>query len=238
MPALLLQDPSTPPAAPHAPQAPVVAGTPEATVTQDPTEAYRSIRAQRDVLRDQLGDLESKRLQIAQRLREGKVTGADRAGLEGRLQELDKQISQVDQQIAANERSLAQAAAVPGTSTEPPRNENNNSGPNPGEIAVTGMIITGVLLFPVFFAWARRLWKRGSAAVVSLPSEVLERFTRFEQALDTVAVEVERVSEGQRWVTKLMTERAQSLDAGALGAGAAQPIESRQAEKAPNAARG
>ncbi|MDB4906806.1 MAG: hypothetical protein JWO05_1590 [Gemmatimonadetes bacterium] len=241
MPALSQQQPPAAPAAPTAPQAPVakVAGSPDVNVNVvDPTEAYRAIRSQRDVLREQLDNLESKRLSIAQRLREGRVTGADRAGLESRLTELDKQISNVDQQIAANERSLAQAAAVPGTSTEQPRNENYNNGPNEGEIAITAICITGVLLFPVFFAWARRLWKRGSAAVVSLPAEVLERFTRFEQAIDSVAIEVERVSEGQRWVTRLMTERAQSQDAGALGAGPAQPVEVRQGEKVPNAARG
>ena len=33
------------------------------------------------------------------------------------------------------------------------------------------------------------------------------RFDRLEQAVDAIAIEVERVSEGQRFVTKVLTER-------------------------------
>ena len=41
------------------------------------------------------------------------------------------------------------------------------------------------------------------------PSESLpnERLERIEQAIDAVAVEVERIAEGQRFVTKLLAER-------------------------------
>jgi hypothetical protein len=34
-----------------------------------------------------------------------------------------------------------------------------------------------------------------------------DRFARLEQAVDAIAVEVERISEGQRFLTKLQTER-------------------------------
>jgi hypothetical protein len=34
-----------------------------------------------------------------------------------------------------------------------------------------------------------------------------------EHALDSIAVEVERISEGQRFTTKLLSERAQSVPA-------------------------
>jgi hypothetical protein len=39
-----------------------------------------------------------------------------------------------------------------------------------------------------------------------LPSEIGERLERMEQALDSVALEVERISEGQRFTTKLLSE--------------------------------
>ena len=42
---------------------------------------------------------------------------------------------------------------------------------------------------------------------------VEERLARIEQAVETIAIEVERVSEGQRFTTKLLAERA---DDGAL----------------------
>ena len=37
-----------------------------------------------------------------------------------------------------------------------------------------------------------------------------ERLARIEQALDSVAIEVERISEGQRFTTKLLADRAES----------------------------
>jgi hypothetical protein len=36
------------------------------------------------------------------------------------------------------------------------------------------------------------------------------RLERMEQAIDTVAIEVERISEGQRFVTRIMAERPSS----------------------------
>jgi hypothetical protein len=37
-----------------------------------------------------------------------------------------------------------------------------------------------------------------------------ERMTRLEQAVESIAVEVERISEGQRFTTKLLADRAQA----------------------------
>jgi hypothetical protein len=39
-----------------------------------------------------------------------------------------------------------------------------------------------------------------------VPLEVTERLGRMEQALEAVAIEVERISEGQRFTTKLLSE--------------------------------
>jgi hypothetical protein len=39
-----------------------------------------------------------------------------------------------------------------------------------------------------------------------IPSEIVARLERMEQAIDSVAVEVERISEGQRFTTKLLSE--------------------------------
>jgi len=36
-----------------------------------------------------------------------------------------------------------------------------------------------------------------------------ERLARVENAVESIAVEIERISEGQRYVTKLLNERAQ-----------------------------
>ncbi|HYS70174.1 MAG TPA: hypothetical protein VEM14_08035 [Gemmatimonadaceae bacterium] len=39
-----------------------------------------------------------------------------------------------------------------------------------------------------------------------VPPEVMNRLERIEQAVDAVAIEVERISEGQRFTTKLLSE--------------------------------
>jgi hypothetical protein len=49
-----------------------------------------------------------------------------------------------------------------------------------------------------------------------IPTEVATRLERIEQAVDAIAVEIERISEGQRFTTRLLSE---TRNAGALPAG-------------------
>ena len=46
-----------------------------------------------------------------------------------------------------------------------------------------------------------------STATVPALDEIAQRLARMEQALDATAVEVERISEAQRFTTKLLVER-------------------------------
>jgi len=43
------------------------------------------------------------------------------------------------------------------------------------------------------------------------------RLDRIELAVDSIAIEMERMGEGQRFVTRLLSERAALPDAGATG---------------------
>lgn len=56
-----------------------------------------------------------------------------------------------------------------------------------------------------------------------IPAEVTARLERMEQSIDAIAVEVERISEGQRFTTKLL---ADVRDTPALPAQAARPRDS------------
>jgi len=60
--------------------------------------------------------------------------------------------------------------------------------------------------FPLAKAFARRI-DRGPREP-SVPAELQSRLERMEQALDSIAIEVERISEGQRFTTKLLAERS------------------------------
>ena len=78
----------------------------------------------------------------------------------------------------------------------------------PGEIAITAIVFgtLGGIVFPIVRAWARRLEGKTSAA---LPLAGIEdRLERIERAVEAMSIEVERISEGQRFVTKLLAEKA------------------------------
>jgi hypothetical protein len=186
----------------------VIAGNPgQATpVFGSPDQIYRGLREKRNILREQKDVLERERNEIAQQVRSGPVGDADRTGLEQRLAQADQAITKVSIDIAETDAQLAQAASVPGAIVEePPRNDWVN-GP-PVELIAWGMGLTAVLLLPLVIARARRLWR--SANVVSaVPPEMVERITRMERGIDAIAVEVERIGEGQRFVTQLLAERA------------------------------
>jgi hypothetical protein len=68
---------------------------------------------------------------------------------------------------------------------------------------------TTAVLFPLVRAVARRIENRGQPPA-QLPDDLTARIERIERAVDAVAVEVERISEGQRFVTKLLAERAET----------------------------
>lgn len=59
---------------------------------------------------------------------------------------------------------------------------------------------------PLARAIARKIER--SPSVPAVPSDVAARLERMEQAIDSIAVEVERISEGQRFTTKLLAERS------------------------------
>jgi len=66
--------------------------------------------------------------------------------------------------------------------------------------------------FPLARAYAKRMEQGGSTT--RIPSDVSARLERMEQAIDSIAVEVERISEGQRFTTKLLSERSGASVAG------------------------
>lgn len=63
-----------------------------------------------------------------------------------------------------------------------------------------------VIAVPLVRAAVRRAERREGAA--GLTPELERRLDRIEAMIETVAVEVERLSEGQRFTTRLLSERA------------------------------
>jgi hypothetical protein len=61
-------------------------------------------------------------------------------------------------------------------------------------------------LLPLVLVLARRLWVRGPRREM-LDFENSPRLQRIEQAIESIAVEVERIGEAQRFTTKLLADR-------------------------------
>jgi hypothetical protein len=74
-------------------------------------------------------------------------------------------------------------------------------------IPIAGMIMVVALTIglPLVIAYIKREGKK--AVTPPLPADAIARLERMEQAIDAIAVEVERISEGQRFTTKLLSER-------------------------------
>ncbi len=81
-------------------------------------------------------------------------------------------------------------------------------GMDPDAVAALSGVFIIFVLAPIAFAAARMMWKRATsrAATPQLTTDTSRRLERLEQGMDAIAVEIERVSEGQRFVTRLLSE--------------------------------
>lgn len=184
------------PAAPVAPQAPV-----PGTSAQ---QAYRALQSQRQVLGDQLGTAQRLRERLVSQLSNSNQTGATRASLEKRIANVDEQIASLDKQIAQSDLAVAQSAAVPGATyrpPDPPRDQTDEL------VASVGALFIVCAVLPLSLAYARRIWRRSARAEITLPPEVAQRMESLERGVEAIALEVERIGEGQRFVTQALTER-------------------------------
>jgi hypothetical protein len=215
------------PSPPSPPTPPLPEGIP-VTIARDgasPSAMLKAMEAQRSELRDQLDRVQEQRNEIAGWLKAEDITAPDREGLAGRLRETDARISSLEQQIAQADLAVAKAAAVPGAVVEPPPLDTQKSDEAEAITAIF-IVFTLFVLCPIAIAYARRLWKRGSTVIAPVPREVTERLEQMGQAVESIALEVERIGEGQRFLTKVMSEQTRQL-----GAGAAQPIQVNQGQQ-------
>lgn len=71
----------------------------------------------------------------------------------------------------------------------------------------TAIIIS--IAVPLVRAWIRRMDRQTVQPLQSPDTDA--RLERIEQAIDAMSVEVERISEGQRFVTRLMTDNREAV---------------------------
>jgi hypothetical protein len=173
------------------------------------------LRAKRSELSNQLESAASRRARLSASLA-GK-DGADRAGIEARIAVLDKRMLQLESDIAETGRLMTLAPNSVVASTEASRGNRMD----PDAVAALSAVFIIFVLAPIAFAATRMLWKRTSRTPApAISGDAAKRLERLEQGMDAIAIEVERISEGQRFVTRLLS---QSHGAPALSAVQQQP---------------
>lgn len=177
-----------------------------------------ALRARREELSNQLQSVDSRRSKLISQL---KQTGDPTAikGLQDRLALLDQRQLQLETDIQVTGQQLTSPSAGTIASTAAPA---VFLGLGQKEIMTLSVLSIVLIWFPLAFAAARVLWKRSNKP--GLPpgafTETAQRLERLEGSVDAIALEIERISEGQRFVTKLLSE---SQPAPMLGAGQRTP---------------
>ncbi len=121
------------------------------------------------------------------------VTGAD-----GRTVTIDPKAGLEEDAV----QEIVQTALAPPPVPQPPR-----GGP-PESVMIVAIVFSSLVLMTLLIALARAFGRRRPAAgAQAVAPEVLARLTRIEQAVEAVAIEVERISESERYSARLLTER-------------------------------
>jgi hypothetical protein len=197
-------------------------------------QEVRGIRLLNDDLRRELQDAASRRGTVADRLRE--ADPAARAGYEARLKVLDARILQIETDISANvaklNRASPQALALAAErQQEIPPDVRRGLERISRDLVPLVAIFCVFVLGPMALAISRLIWRRGSAQTVRAPvadQMTMQRLEELQQSVDTIAIEVERISEGQRFVTRVLSDQP------ALAGGAAEPMRAAQKASIPS----
>src|SRR5712671_6841589 len=92
--------------------------------------------------------------------------------------------------------------------TIPPHAFDNTIPPQVEDISIMFFLTIGaiIIFLPLVRAFARRMDRRGGGTA-QIPNEVSSQLAQLNQAVDAIALEVERISEGQRFTTRLLSEQ-------------------------------
>jgi hypothetical protein len=177
-----------------------------------------ALKSRREELSNQLNSVDSRRSKLISQL---KQTGDPTAikGLEARLALLDARQLQLESDIQQTGQQLTSPAAGLLASTASPQ----VVGPlNAREVMTLSILSIIFIMFPLAVGAARAIFKRSArpGPPPAVFTETAQRLERLEASVDAIAIEIERVSEGQRFVTKLLSE---SQPAPMLGAGQRKP---------------
>jgi len=203
------------PAPPAAPAAP--------SVNADQLKSLEAMQDRAAQLELRLADINQQLAQL--REKRGEATVGDRAQLDRQINTAQHdmtagaiELTSLQNKIGRLERLLSPQTA-PVTLVPPPAPDRLLDGEQVMQLAGGA----GLLMFPIVLVMARNLWTRGNrrrSDTVDIESS--PRLQRMEQAIESIAIEVERIGESQRFSTKLLSDRP-----------AAVPIAASRREREP-----
>ena len=208
-------------AAPPAPPPGVIMTTPGSDVYKvmipaTPQELM-ALKERRSELSNQLTSAAGRRNEIAKRL--VGADGTNKAGLEQRIAVLDQRMLQLESDIAVTGQALTSAPASLIASTGGPLSIADIS-----QVDKLPILFILFVLAPIAIGFAVRSLKRPKREPASPAlQDSFARLERLENSVDAIAVEIERISEGQRFVTRLLSDPGQA----ALLSAARQPERAR-----------
>jgi archaellum component FlaC len=228
---MTLQDPApAPPAAPAAPTAqgpatnapfvfmPATPGSRPVSIEVPRTARdIEALKARREELSNQLQSVDGRRGRLMSQLKQASDPMVIK-GLESRIALLDARQLQLESDIQTTGQALtSQAAGLLASSSVP-----IFGGLRQSQVMTLSVLSIIFVLFPLAVGVARAMMKRSArpGPPPAVFTETAQRLERLEASVDAIAIEIERVSEGQRFVTKLLSE---GQPAPSLGAGQRAP---------------
>lgn len=182
-------------------------GVAQAQVLQIPKtrDEMAALMAQRSALSDQLDQLKDQRGDLIDQLRS--APSEARPGLEAQLNVVSNQIVDLQRQVNLMGREIAGSSPDLIAMT---RDDSNSGQPGTFEDGVFIGVASSVGSMIFLLLVGRWIWKRfvrdDSPRARTLPSADSERLQRLENGIEAMAIEIERISEGQRFVTKLLSQ--------------------------------
>lgn len=212
--------PATPAVAPPGAPAPAPAPSATALLPEGPVplsgiprsaQEVQGLRARRDMLRDQLVRAQNRREELVQQLNRPNPD-AVKVGIQQRLTLIDERIMQLERDQALTERQLTSTPAEVLASTTEQRDQRGMMDEDDAAGMAFGTFGLGILLTLILGRIRRRFARRragklGQVAVQGAAASDDPRIERLTQAVDAIALEVERIGEGQRFVTQLLANQ-------------------------------
>jgi prefoldin subunit 5 len=177
-----------------------------------------ALNARRQELSSQLQSVDSRRSKLINQLKQTADPTAVK-GLQDRLALLDARQLQLETDIQqTGEQLTSPAAGVIASTAAPPV----FAGLSSKEVMTLSVLSIVLIFFPLALGAARAAMKKANrpGPAPAVFTETAQRLERLEASVDAIAIEIERISEGQRFVTKLLSE---SQPAPMLGAGQRTP---------------